>query len=85
MLRPAERSGKLAKMDADSIGRACIALGGGRTKASDAIDFAVGVSGVVKIGTAIRADDPLLTIHARDKQTLAAALGSLSNATEIVD
>ena len=80
----AERSGRLAKMDADSIGRACIALGGGRAKASDAIDYAVGVSGVVKIGTAVSTGDPLLIIHARDAETLAAALGYLLKATEIV-
>ena len=76
----AKRSGKLTRMDADSIGRACIALGGGRTKATDTIDFAVGVSGVVKIGASINAGDPLLTIHARDAHTLAAALRYLESA-----
>ena len=76
----AVRSGKLVRMDADSIGRACVALGGGRTKATDAIDFAVGVSGVVKIGAAVTAGDSLLTVHARDAHTLAAALRYLEGA-----
>ena len=79
----AERSGMLVKMDADSIGRACIALGGGRTKATDTIDYAVGVSGVAKVGTSVSVGDPLLTIHARDSQTLTGALGYLEGATAI--
>jgi len=79
----ADRSGRLVKMDAESIGRACIALGGGRAKASDRIDFAVGVSGVMKVGTAVHAGDPLLRIHARDAERLVVALDSLQKATAI--
>ena len=70
----AKGSGKLVRMDADSIGRACVVLGGGRTKATDTIDFAVGVSGVAKIGASICTGDRLLTVHARDTLTLAGAL-----------
>ncbi|MEO6788034.1 MAG: thymidine phosphorylase [Chthoniobacteraceae bacterium] len=79
----ADRSGKLAKMDANSIGRACIALGGGRAKASDSIDYAVGVSDVAKVGAAVTDGDLLMTIHARDGSGLAAALDCLAKATVI--
>ena len=79
----APRDGTLTRMDAGLIGRACIALGGGRSKASDAIDFAVGVSGIAKIGTVVRAGEPLITIHARDGGTLATALAFAKQALEI--
>jgi len=79
----ADRAGKLMKMDAESIGRACIALGGGRTRAADSIDYAVGVSGVQKVGATVSVGEPLLTIHARDEQKLAAARALLEHAIEI--
>jgi thymidine phosphorylase len=43
---PAPRDGTLRRMDAESVGRACVALGAGRARASDAVDFAVGCSGI---------------------------------------
>ncbi len=79
----ATRDGTLARTDAGLIGRACIALGAGRSKASDAIDFAVGVSGIAKVGTHVSAGDTLLTIHARDESTLAQALAFMEQAIEI--
>ena len=79
----ADRSGKLIKVDANSIGRACIALGGGRAKASDSIDYAVGVSDVAKVGAAVTTGDLLMTIHARDEAGLTSALDHLTKATAI--
>ena len=79
----ADRGGKLVTMDAEKIGRACIALGGGRAKASDSIDYAVGVSDVAKVGAFVNSGDLLMTIHARDESGLAAALGYLQKATTI--
>jgi pyrimidine-nucleoside phosphorylase len=68
---PASRSGRLAAVDAGSLGRACVALGGGRAKASDTIDFAVGFDRIQKIGGTVARDEPLLRIHARSQQSLA--------------
>ena len=79
----AARDGKLTRVDAGLIGRACIALGAGRAKASDAIDFAVGVSGIAKVGANVQKDAPLLTIHARDEHTLSQARTLIEQATEI--
>ncbi len=79
----APRSGTLARMDAGLIGRACIALGAGRSKAADAIDFAVGVSGIAKTGTAVRNGEPLLVIHARDEHTLTQARMLVEQAVEV--
>jgi pyrimidine-nucleoside phosphorylase len=80
---PAARSGKLVKMDAGLIGRACIALGAGRSKATDPIDFAVGVSRLAKLGATVQANEPLLTVHARTGETLKAALTMIVQAIEI--
>jgi thymidine phosphorylase len=80
---PAARSGKLVKMDAGLIGRACITLGAGRSKATDPIDFAVGVSRIAKLGTTVQADEPLLTVHARTEESLKAALVMIEQAIEI--
>ena len=61
-------------MDAESIGRASVLLGGGRQKADDAIDFAVGLSKIKKVGERIGRGDPLLFIHARNDATLRSIL-----------
>jgi pyrimidine-nucleoside phosphorylase len=66
----AKTAGRVKKMNANLIGRASLLLGAGRQKAGDQIDFAVGLSGIKKIGEDVDVDEPLLTIHARDKASL---------------
>ncbi len=80
---PAPRSGKIARMDAGTIGRACVALGAGRAKASDAIDFAVGVSAIRKVGEGIEKGEPLLRIHARSETSLQTVLPDFERAVEV--
>jgi pyrimidine-nucleoside phosphorylase len=60
---PAPKAGFISKADADAIGRACLLLGAGRAKTTDAIDHAVGISDLKKIGEPIEAGEPLCTIH----------------------
>ena len=85
IVRPvcAERAGVVTRLDAELIGRACVALGAGRAKASDAVDFAVGCADIAKTGARVVAGEPLLTIHARNVQTLEAALAFAERAIEI--
>jgi len=66
----AKAAGKVKKMDAETIGRASLLLGGGRKTAEDTIDFAVGLSGIKKIGERVEKDEPLLMVHARNEQSL---------------
>jgi pyrimidine-nucleoside phosphorylase len=80
---PAPRSGKLARLDAGSIGRACVALGAGRTKATDAIDFAVGCDRFKKVGTTVERGEALLRIHARSESSLKAVLPLIESAIAI--
>jgi pyrimidine-nucleoside phosphorylase len=79
----AEKSGTVHQMDAESIGRASVLLGGGRQKASDTIDFAVGFSAIKKIGEKVERDEPLMMIHARDESSLEAILPLLEKAAVI--
>ncbi len=79
----AQKSGTVKKMDAEAIGRASLLLGGGRNSADDEIDFAVGLSGIKKIGEHVEAKEPLLFVHARNDQTLLTVLPLLENAIEI--
>ena len=71
---PAKAAGTVKRMDAETIGRVSLLLGGGRKTADDAIDFAVGLSGIKKIGETIQKDEPLLMVHARNEQTLRSVL-----------
>jgi pyrimidine-nucleoside phosphorylase len=80
---PAKSAGKVKKMDAETIGRVSLLLGGGRQTADDAIDFAVGLSGIKKVGEHVETDEPLLLIHARTEQALRAVLPLLEEAVEL--
>jgi pyrimidine-nucleoside phosphorylase len=85
VVRPlvAETSGKVKKMDAELIGRASVLLGAGRQKASDPIDFAVGLSAIKKIGERVDLNEPLLVVHARSEHSLFSAMPLLEKAVEI--
>ena len=76
-------SGFIAQADAESIGKACVMLGAGRSKTDDAVDLAVGVSGIRKIGEPIKKGEPLLVIHANDEEKLAQAKELLRTAYTI--
>jgi thymidine phosphorylase len=79
----AKSAGKVAKMDAETIGRVSLLLGGGRENADDEIDFAVGLSGIKKVGERVEKDEPLLTVHARNDQSLRLVSPLLEKAVEI--
>ena len=80
---PAPAAGLITRMDAGTIGRACVALGAGRAKASDAIDFAVGVSAIRKVGERIERGETLMRIHARSEASLDAVLPDFARAVEV--
>ncbi len=80
---PAPASGVLRRLDAGIVGRTLVALGAGRAKASDTIDPAVGVDRMLKTGTAVRAGEPLLRVHARTPEAAQQALASLRAAVMV--
>jgi thymidine phosphorylase len=64
---PPQRPGYVAAVDARAIGLAVLALGGGRHKPGDTIDYAVGFDQVAAIGSEVGPDRPLARLHARDE------------------
>jgi len=66
---PSPMSGTISAVNAEAIGRASLMLGAGRTKTTDEIDHAVGISNLRKIGEAIDAGEPLCIIHSSNDWT----------------
>ena len=60
----APRTARLVGMDTLALGLAVVALGGGRRKASDAVDPRVGLSGVAPLGQVVQRGEAALHIHA---------------------
>lgn len=59
----ADRDGVLAELDALAVGVAAWRLGAGRARKEDAVQAAAGVQMHVKPGDAVRAGDPVMTLH----------------------
>ncbi len=64
----APRSGVVSRVDAETVGRACIALGAGRSRADEAIDPAVGFDEIVKVGADVNAADLIARVHAANEE-----------------
>jgi thymidine phosphorylase len=62
---PSTHAGFATATDCRSLGLAVVSLGGGRRRPEDTIDFAVGLSGLVELGTQVAAGQPLAMVHAR--------------------
>ncbi len=81
---PAKSSGVVAKMTADEIGVASMLLGGGRQKADDQLDYAVGIELKKKVGDSVSEGEPLLTIYT-DREDIDDVKELLYNNIEIAD
>ncbi|MFN3491229.1 MAG: thymidine phosphorylase, partial [Anaerolineales bacterium] len=66
----APRSGNISQVNARSVGEAAVALGAGRAKKGDPIDYAVGFLIRKKVGDKVEKGEPLFEIHANDKAKL---------------
>lgn len=69
VVRPvaAAGSGIVAAMDTRAIGLALLDIGGGRTRADQGIDYAVGLTGMAHVGDRVDRDRPLCLLHARSE------------------
>ncbi len=81
----AQRSGFVQRCDCRSLGLTVLGLGGGRSRPTDNIDFAVGLSELVQIGDLVEAGQPLATIHARTEAAAEQAARELQLAYPIGD
>jgi thymidine phosphorylase len=76
-------TGFITAIDTRTLGLAVVALGGGRTRADQTIDAAVGLTALRGIGEEIRAGEALCLVHARDEAGLAQADAMLRKAWRI--
>ncbi|URK18576.1 thymidine phosphorylase [Thalassospira sp. GO-4] len=81
----AAKTGRVLSMDARKVGLALVALKGGRTRADQKIDFAVGFTDFIKVGQPVSAETPLCVAHTRDQAQLDAATALLREAIVIGD
>jgi pyrimidine-nucleoside phosphorylase len=81
----AAQSGFVTRLDAELIGRASVSLGAGRDRVEDAVDPAVGIQVIAGVGEAVRAGDPVLELHYRDRARLQQAIDQASRAVAIAD
>ncbi len=80
---PALTSGYAASTDCRGIGLAVVSLGGGRRRAADPIDFAVGLTDLVGLGDQIGAGQPLAMVHARTQEAAEQAVREIQQAYRI--
>ena len=82
---PASRPGYVVDIDARALGLAIVRLGGGRTRADQAVDHAVGLGWVAAIGEEIGPGDPVAMVLARDRNSAEAAAAIVTRAFTIGD
>ena len=75
--------GYVAGMDAKEIGLALVALGGGRTRPDEVIDFGVGITHVAAVGAAVGPDAPLCVVKARTEADWEAAAARIRGAVRV--
>ncbi len=80
--------GIVSAIDVRAVGVAIVALGGGRTRETDPVDHAVGLSEVAALGEAVGTESdsrPLAVLHARDESAFEQAAAALRAAVTIGD
>ena len=85
IIRPvyAETSGIVQSMDTRAIGLAVVAMGGGRRKPSDSIDYAVGFSKFIAVNDLVNEKIPLAMVHVRNESQFEEAQKALRTAIVI--
>lgn len=83
VIRPVfhDSEGYVSSMDTRALGLSVVKLGGGRSRAEDTIDPAVGLENVISIGDS--SDKPLAIVHARDEASWLQASESLKSSITI--
>lgn len=81
----APRRGFVARVEPRTIGRALVALGGGRSRPDDRVDHGVGFVITAKPGDWVERGEPVATIFARDEPGIATGRAALRSAIVIAD
>jgi pyrimidine-nucleoside phosphorylase len=76
-------AGWVSRLDAETVGRAVIALGGGRRTKEDRIDPAVGVELHACVGSRVEKGEPLFTVYAASESAAGEAAGRVMGAFNV--
>ncbi len=79
----APSSGVVRAIDVRALGMAVVALGGGRRRAEDSIDPAVGLYAFAQLGATVKAGDAIARIDARDEAGAARAAEAVTKSYSI--
>ncbi len=79
----AGQSGYIGEIDTFGVGSAICAIGGGRVKAEDGVDHAVGFECTVRLGDKVKAGDTLGIVFARTKKQAESISAKLAAAYKI--
>jgi len=79
------RTGVVAQVEPRTIGRAIVAMGGGRSRVDDTIDASVGFVISVKPGDKVLAGEPIASIYARDAAGAELGTQALARAIVVLD
>ncbi len=77
------KGGWLSRLDARRVGEAAGLLGGGRARKVDDLDHGVGVLLHAKVGSEVRAGEPVATLYHRGGKGMAEARARLESAIDI--
>jgi thymidine phosphorylase len=80
-----ERDGYLSAIDTLAIGNALSEIGGGRVKAEDKVDHAVGFESVARLGDRLSAGDVVGFVYARNSDQARLASANISAAYKTAD
>lgn len=75
--------GVISKIDTREVGLSVVELGGGRRRADDNIDYAVGLSNVGTLGQAVDQHMPIAMVHAQTEQAFEHASSMLQHAITV--
>ena len=81
----APHTGVITHIDTRALGLVVVALGGGRRQPGDAVDSRVGLSGVLALGTHVRAAQALARVHAAGDDAALVAAAAVQRAVTVSD
>ena len=82
---PALQGGVVQSMATRDLGLVVVELGGGRRRAEDGIDYAVGLSDFVELGAKVSPGDPLCRVHGRTEVEVQRAVELVQQAITIAE
>jgi thymidine phosphorylase len=80
---PPPHPGVVTRVDARALGLLVVDLGGGRHRADDLVDGAVGLADVRGVGDRVDSDQPLAVVHARSAIDAEMAVATLLDAIDV--